>query len=179
MPSGIDNAGTGVIAGTIGLNRLAIGTGVDTIGNSPVLLVGNDLRINDTYTLSSANGLIQMNLGSGAYWQVTTDGGLFGQSFVELDATHAQIGSVDGSLTLFAAQATLNHSTAIKFDSPIYNFNQLTASTVPVLDASKNLVSSSVTSTQLGNLASGATGTFTTVDLKTVTVTGGIITSII
>lgn len=41
------------------------------------------------------------------------------------------------------------HGTELSFDSPIYNFAQLSASTVPYLNASKNLVSSGVTPTQL------------------------------
>jgi len=45
----------------------------------------------------------------------------------------------------------------------------------PALGADDNYV----TDTQKTNLNAGATGTFTTVDSKTVTVTGGIITNIV
>ncbi len=59
-------------------------------------------------------------------------------------------GTQSASIQMDNASTSINHTVALILNSPVYTFSQLTASTVPYLDASKNLVSSSVTPTELG-----------------------------
>ena len=61
-------------------------------------------------------------------------------------------GVQSGESTITATSNKFKHSVKNIFDAPIQNFPQSTALTVPYLDASKNLVSSAVTPTQLGYL---------------------------
>lgn len=63
-----------------------------------------------------------------------------------------QLFNLNGYLSLQTGLTDINHDTQINFNAPSYTFAQLTDSTVPYLDASKNLKSSSVTPTQLGYL---------------------------
>lgn len=58
-----------------------------------------------------------------------------------------------GTILFNTTHSYLYHDTLISFDAPIYHFEQLTATTIPFLDASKNLVSSSITPTELNELS--------------------------
>lgn len=61
-------------------------------------------------------------------------------------------GTVSSGVNMGTTFMEIQHTVGIQYISPYYRFNNLTASTVPYLDASKNLISSSVTPTQLGYL---------------------------
>lgn len=113
---------------------------------------GNDVEIENGKFISSVGGTMQVDFGNGAYWKVTTDAGAGGESTIYLDSTHAQLASIDGVVYIAPAFMIVQHAVQIMIDSPIINIPQLTASTVLYLDASKNLVSSAVTPTQLSYL---------------------------
>lgn len=113
---------------------------------------GTGVEVDNGKFISSSGGAMQIDFGGGAYLQLSTDAGALAQSYIFLNATTAQIARPDGQILINAAELLVGHSTLILFDSPAYRFNQLTASTVPYLNASKNLVSSAVTPTQLGYL---------------------------
>jgi hypothetical protein len=89
--------------------------------------------------LSSEDGASYLDFGDGQYADLAFEGPNNAGEFL-LDDT----------------KCLINHNAIINFNSPLYNFNTATASTVPYFDASKNLVSSPVTPTELGYL-SGAT----------------------
>lgn len=75
---------------------------------------------------------------------------------VQLDWSDAgnqmQMFNLNGQIGVYTANSYIYHDTNILLDAPIYTFNQLTASTVPYLNANKELVSSAVTPTQLSYL---------------------------
>lgn len=107
------------------------------------LTSGDFLAFGDTtgFLLSSANGAIYSDgVGNaiGLNWNQSSN--------------QFQAFNLNGGWSLGTTELQLFHDTKLNFDSPVYTFNQLTASTVPYLDASKNLVSSTVTPTQLGYL---------------------------
>jgi hypothetical protein len=78
-----------------------------------------------------------------------------GASGYDLQWTNAAA-TLGGQHNITTAQHLLYHTTKLTFTAPIYNFSSLTASTVPILNASKNLISSAITPTELGHLT-GAT----------------------
>lgn len=91
-------------------------------------------------------------------FQLTTDGGGFGESYVYGDASQVYMArpvggfGVDASIPLSwtdyinisSGLALIKSSAQITFDAPLYNFAQLTKDTVTYLDVSKNLKSSTV-----------------------------------
>lgn len=111
-------------------------------------------------------------------FQYTTDGGLFAESWIFADNTSFTLGfgannglGVTASenyllhggtkvVRAIAGSLTLTHGTLIQATAP-FRFSNLTASTVPYLDANKDITSSAITPTQLGYLspATGNTGT--------------------
>jgi len=88
--------------------------------------------------------------------RITTDGGARNEAWLELSPTTSGLFFVGYGVEIDASKSDISHPTQINLSSPLYTFQQLTASTVPYLDASKNLVSSSITPTELGYLT-GAT----------------------
>ena len=107
------------------------------------LTSGDFLAFGDTtgFLLSSINGAIYSDgIGNaiGLNWNQSSN--------------QFQAFNLNGGWNLGTTELQLFHDAKLNFDSPVYTFNQLTASTVPYLDASKNLVSSTVTPTQLGYL---------------------------
>lgn len=114
---------------------------------------------------SSTSGKSQIDFGgSGDRISLTTDGGIGSESFLDMDATGITLGRTRGAYNLVAVRnldALIAHSNKITLDAPIYNFNQLSPSTVPYIDASKNLISSTITTAELSYL-SGATSAIQT-----------------
>src|ERR1035437_2636959 len=127
-----------------------------TFADSFLFQDATDLHIVDTKFLSSANGQIQQDFGSGISWQITTDAGIGLQSTIYIDLNQIHLTTPAGYINLEPTYLLLNNGTQITFTSPLYNFSTATLSTVPYFDSLKNLVSSAVTPTELGYL-SGAT----------------------
>lgn len=167
-----------------------------TSGYIPVATSGTTLG--DSFLSQSGNNVL---LDSGKYFQSSS----FTTGWLYSDANEGSIGfNQGGSIQSFTAKTgrvyieqgavkvfdsapagtTLFHGTLLQLNAPAYEFTQLTATTVPYLNASKNLVSSAITPTQLGYLspATGNTGTaalvfgtsptFTT-DITTPVIIGG------
>lgn len=114
MPTGIEIVGTpGTITGTISANRIAIGAGLDQIGNSNILKNGNDYRIDDTYNITSQDGAVIIDFGSGAYWEASADDGGGQQGKVTINPALINIGiGVDGSVNVEADNSYIFASTA-------------------------------------------------------------------
>lgn len=88
----------------------------------------------------------------GDEFNYTNDGGGFSSAFIVCKSSQIALYNTYGQFSADSAGAYVVHSTKLKFDSPIYEFSSLTASTVPYLDASKHLVSSTITNSELGQL---------------------------
>ncbi len=212
------------ITGTGTLNHLTKWSGATSLGDASLTDDGINISILDGVFLSSQNTLIQQDFGSGAYYQISSDAGAEGESYLFISPTTAYLqgGSVasnarnsltindtdakliwkgatntERSLTLelgdvslynqaivasifisdnatalsryigiATAATTIKHGTQLTFDSPIYNYAQLSASTVPYLNASKNLVSSTTTPTELGYVHGVTSAIQTQIDTK-------------
>ncbi|HEU4717466.1 MAG TPA: hypothetical protein VFU15_06525 [Bacteroidia bacterium] len=130
---------------------------------------------------SSVAGKAQLDFGAGGdTFIVTTDGGGGAEGLLEIQPDSVYIGQTVGQMSIDDTSLNLVHP-KIVFNSAQNNFVQLTASTVPYLDASQDLVSSSVTPTELGYL-SGVTSALQTqidskVDLAGDTMTGPLVLS--
>lgn len=156
------------ITGSGTINRIPVFTGATSIGNSYLLQDNNGVLINNGKLFSSANNAVQMDFGSGLYFNVFANGG----GDIYADATNAQLAfgrnqiivkpieaymvvpTIDGvvgitdSAAVYAnnriivstAQDEIRHLSKIKFDAPVYNFSQLPVSNIPQLNASSNLV---------------------------------------
>ena len=110
-----------------------------------------------------------------------------GELYLATDTLDLYIGSASGNklvggiaALLAKVTATLDTDGTLAANSDTKVASQKATKTyadtkAPALGADDNYV----TDTQKTNLTAGATGTFTTVDLKTVTVTAGIITNIV
>jgi len=88
------------------------------------------------------------------FLDLSTDSGVHSTPYIRIDTTSIGLNIPSGVGLIYAnaSSALLSHTTLINFISPAVRFSSLTASTVPYLDASKNLVSSAVTPTQLSYL---------------------------
>jgi len=109
---------------------------------------------------------------------ITTDNGVYGTPYLTLDASKISLNALGtGGIDMFVGSIQISHGTLIQFNFAPVRFNALTASTVPYLDASKNLTSSAVTPTQLSyldatssiqtQLNSKGVGTVTSVSVST------------
>lgn len=127
---------------------------------------------------SPAVNLVQALLKNGNYF-LELGGGSFASN-LEFNNGTTTIGRLQGSASsalLYWTNSTVNggvtadvnknnvfHTVKLSFDSPIYNFNQATASRVPYFDASKNLVESAITPTELGYLTGASSNLQTQID---------------
>jgi len=146
------------------------GTGVDATPTNGQLLIGNGTGYT-LNTLTEGTGIGVVN-------------GL-GSVTVKIDDTGVTAGSYGTAATVpnysVNAQGQLTSSTAV---SIAINASQITAGELPIVrgGTGASTASGARTNLGLGTMATqniGANGTFTTVDLKTVTVVNGIITSIV
>lgn len=130
-----------------------------TIGAPTVKFSGN-------FIVSQASNKTEMYFGaSGDQFDVSTDGGTNAESRILLTPTTAGFYFAgDGYIEVTASETRLFHDTKLLFNAPIYNFSQLTASTIPYLDASKNLVSSAITPTELGYLTGASSNLQSQID---------------
>lgn len=156
--------GTGVIGPING------GTGVDGTPTNGQLLIGNGVG----YTLNTLTEGTGIGVVNGV-----------GSVTVKIDDTGVTAGSYGTAATVpnysVNAQGQLTSSTAV---SIAINASQITAGELPIVrgGTGASTASGARTNLGLGTMATqniGANGTFTTVDLKTVTVVNGIITSIV
>ena len=156
--------GTGII------NPANGGTGVDGVPTNGQLLIGDT----GTYKLNTLTQGTGINVANGP-----------GSITVNVANTGVVAGSYGTSSTVpnyavnAQGQLTSSVSTTIAIAA-----NQITSGEVPILrgGTGASTASGARTNLGLGTMATqniGASGTFTTVDLKTVTVVNGIITSIV
>lgn len=85
--------------------------------------------------------------------RITTDGGARNEGWLELTTTNAGLFFAGYGIEIDANRVEISHDTQITFNSPLYTFPQLNDSNVPYLDSNKNLVSSTITPTELGYLS--------------------------
>jgi len=146
------------------------GTGVDGIPTDGQLLIGNTgtYKLN---TLTEGAG-VKVTNGPGSVTVAITDTGVTAGTYGTASSVPTYAVNAQGRLT-----SSVNTLIAI-------NASQITAGEVPILrgGTGASTAAGARTNLGLGTMATqniGASGTFTTVDLKTVTVVNGIITSIV
>ena len=156
--------GTGIISPANG------GTGVDGIPTDGQLLIGDT----GTYALNTLTEGAGINItnGPGSIDVALTDTGVTAGTYGTASSVPTYAVNAQGRLT-----SSVNTAIAI-------NASQITAGEVPILrgGTGASTAAGARTNLGLGTMATqniGASGTFTTVDLKTVTVVNGIITSIV
>ena len=156
--------GTGIISPVNG------GTGVDGIPTDGQLLIGDT----GTYALNTLTEGVGINItnGPGSIDVALTDTGVTAGTYGTASSVPTYAVNAQGRLT-----SSVNTAIAI-------NASQITAGEVPILrgGTGASTAAGARTNLGLGTMATqniGASGTFTTVDLKTVTVVNGIITSIV
>ena len=146
------------------------GTGVSTTPTNGQLLIGNGAGYT-LNTLTAGTGIGVTN-GAGSVAVKVADTGVTAGSY-------GTSSSVPNYSVNAQGQLTSSTSTSIAIAA-----NQITSGEVPILrgGTGASTASGARTNLGLGTMATqniGASGTFTTVDLKTVTVVNGIITSIV
>ena len=146
------------------------GTGVGTTPTNGQLLIGNGTGYT-LNTLTAGTGIGVTN-GAGSVAVKVADTGVVAGSY-------GTSSSVPNYAVNAQGQLTSSVSTTIAIAA-----NQITSGEVPILrgGTGASTASGARTNLGLGTMATqniGASGTFTTVDLKTVTVVNGIITSIV
>jgi hypothetical protein len=146
------------------------GTGVGTMPTNGQLLIGNGAGYT-LNTLTAGTGIGVTN-GAGSVAVKVADTGVTAGSY-------GTSSSVPNYSVNAQGQLTSSTSTSIAIAA-----NQITSGEVPILrgGTGASTASGARTNLGLGTMATqniGASGTFTTVDLKTVTVVNGIITSIV
>ncbi len=117
------------------------------------LSAAGNLLISNGSLITSFNGNSGLNLQSGVGFDLFDTAGNLG---FYSNGTLIQTYLGANYFEIAVAESTIYHGTKIKLDSPIYNFATLTADTVPYIDATKNLVSSTITPTELGYLSGAA-----------------------
>jgi len=156
--------GTGIIDPANG------GTGVDGVPTNGQLLIG-DTGTYKLNTLTQGTGINVAN-GPGSITVNVANTGVVAGSYGTASTVPNYAVNAQGQLT-----SSVNTTIAIAA-------NQITSGEVPILrgGTGASTASGARTNLGLGTMATqniGASGTFTTVDLKTVTVVNGIITSIV
>jgi hypothetical protein len=146
------------------------GTGTDAIPTDGQLLIG-DTGVYKLNTLTEGTGIGITN-GPGSIAIKIDDTGVTAGSYGTASSVSTYAVNAQGQLT-----SSANTPIAI-------NASQITAGELPVVrgGTGASTASGARTNLGLGTIATqniGASGTFTTVDLKTVTVVNGIITSIV
>jgi len=146
------------------------GTGVNNVPTDGQLLIGDT----GTYALNTLTEGAGINItnGPGSIDVALTDTGVTAGTYGTASSVPTYAVNAQGRLT-----SSVNTAIAI-------NASQITAGELPILrgGTGASTASGARTNLGLGTMATqniGASGTFTTVDLKTVTVVNGIITSIV
>jgi hypothetical protein len=146
------------------------GTGVSGVPTDGQLLIGDT----GTYALNTLTEGAGINItnGPGSIDVALTDTGVAAGTYGTASSVPTYAVNAQGRLT-----SSVNTAIAI-------NASQITAGELPILrgGTGASTASGARTNLGLGTMATqniGASGTFTTVDLKTVTVVNGIITSIV
>lgn len=146
------------------------GTGVSGVPTDGQLLIGDT----GTYALNTLTEGAGINItnGPGSIDVALTDTGVTAGTYGTASSVPTYAVNAQGRLT-----SSVNTAIAI-------NASQITAGELPILrgGTGASTASGARTNLGLGTMATqniGASGTFTTVDLKTVTVVNGIITSIV
>jgi hypothetical protein len=160
----IVGGGTGIIGVVNG------GTGTDSVPTDGQLLIGDGTGY-VLNTLTQGTGIGVTN-GAGSVAIKINDSGVTAGTYGTASNVATIAVNLQGQLT-----SAVNTPIAI-------SANQITSGEVPILrgGTGASTASGARTNLGLGTMATqntGATGTFTTVDLKTVTVVNGIITSIV
>lgn len=141
-------------------------TGNSTSGTDIVLTTGDSIM-----RAAPVSGDAHLTLGDGTVATLIVSDAVSINSKLLLNTTSASIyfedGVNSGEYLINTTEAKITHSAKINFDSPEYYFATLTASTVPYIDASKNLVSSAVTPTELGYLTGTTSGIQAQIDALT------------
>lgn len=109
-------------------------------GLATILGIGNTtggLTINSDNSFSN---LAALDGGSGIGFSDGTNTGTFLANSANIQASFSN-GIAGGYLDVTGSATTLNHDSQINFDSPIYNFTNVTADTYAYFDSSGNLVS--------------------------------------
>jgi hypothetical protein len=185
--SGLISAGTNVTitgSGTSSdpyvINSSGGGGGSQTLAQTLVLgnvTGGNDIEMSAGDYIVSPNAQTQLEISDSGF-VMTTDGGGFGTPYMTLTPTQIELAGLGGGGILFTlGSLAIAHNTLIDFTTatPV-RFSGLTASTVPYLDASKNLVSSAVTPTELGYLSGVTSAIQTQLNGKQATLTPAALT---
>jgi hypothetical protein len=94
--------------------------------------------------------------------------GFASDHYLEITLTTAQLFWNSQGLAINTSVAEINHLTEINFNAPNTRFQQLTASSVPYLDASNYLVSSIITPTELEYLTGATSSIQAQIDALTV-----------
>jgi len=116
----------------------------NTTGGTNIIISANDVIKSPSLTGTSI-------IVDDGYIALTTDNGVYSTPFITIDPSKVSLNGLGtGGIDMFVGSIQISHSTLIQFNNAPVKFNALTASTVPYLDASKNLVSSTVTPAELG-----------------------------
>lgn len=105
-----------------------------------------------------------------AFFTISTDNGNYNTPYITGGPTALSFASLGSSqIDMDATSIHLNHASLIQFSIAAVRFNALTATTVPYLNASKNLVSSAITPTELGYLSGVSSAIQTQLNAKQAT----------
>lgn len=168
----------GTITGTLTPDYYPVATGASTLGDGDIYKYAGGIKITNGKAFTSADNTAILKLSNSGIVEIAADNLAYGQGSLYISPGEATMafGTTKGFsvqnteaymlwsgtkvIQATAGALTLNHGTLISITGTT-RFNNLTATTVPYLDASKNLTSSAITPTQLGYLspATGNTGT--------------------
>jgi hypothetical protein len=138
--------GSGGITGTAGyIPYMATGS---TTADSWLKRVAGGITIDDGKYLSSENGLIQFDFGSGAYFALTTDGGVFNECFIYGDGDTAQVGHDDlGVSVIRDMNAARSGASSILIKGNVTNdatSNSLVGSHAVIINSSDSTINAGV-----------------------------------
>ncbi len=160
-----------------GLEFITAGGGGSSQTLAQTLVLGNtsggtNLKMTSGDMITSAGGITSSILMEDSYIAFTTDGQGYTTPYVTIDTSKVALAGLgNGGVELYLASLEISHNTLIKFNNAAVRFNALTASTVPYLNASKNLVSSAVTPTELGYVSGVTSAIQTQINTKQGTLT--------
>lgn len=159
-----------------GDGTVTIAASAETLAQTLVLgnvTGGTNLVVSDGDLITGSGGQMAIDFGNDAFIAITTDGNAFTTPYITLSPTNISLASLGNSqIDLDATSIQITHNDLIQFtNATAIRFNPLTASTVPYLDASKNLVSSAVTPTELGYLSGVTSAIQTQIDALNTAVT--------
>ncbi len=117
---------------------------------------GNNIQISNGDFITGSGGQVRLDFGSDNYFLLTTDGGGGVTSNLVVAPTYAILAGTNGYFYSNTSSIAVQHQFLLQLDAPAVQILQQTANTVPYLNASKYLVSSAVTPTEL-SYVSGVT----------------------